>query len=112
MEVYLDNSATTQVFQEVADLAVKVMVEDYGNPSSLHTKGFEAEKYLRTAKKQIADTLKVKEKEILFTSGGTESDNLALTGCARANKRRGNHIISTKVEHPAVLNTLNALVVG
>lgn len=105
MEVYLDNSATTCVFPEVAELMTKIMCEDYGNPSSLHMKGVQAENYLRYAKETLAKILKVNEKEIVFTSGGTESDNLALTGCAFANSRRGKHIITTQIEHPAVLKT-------
>lgn len=105
MEVYLDNSATTRVFPEVAELMTKIMCEDYGNPSSLHRKGVQAENYLRQAKGTLATLLKVNEKEIFFTSGGTESDNMALTGCAFANGRRGRHIITTQVEHPAVLKT-------
>lgn len=106
MEVYLDNSATTRVFPEVAELMTKIMCADYGNPSSLHTKGIEAEQYLRYAKGVFAKILKVNEKEIFFTSGGTESDNMAIMGCALANQRRGKHLITTKVEHPAVLNTM------
>ena len=109
MEVYLDNSATTRTFPEVAELMTKVMCEDYGNPSSLHRKGVQAEQYLRYAREVFARILKVGEKEILFTSGGTESDNLALIGCARANERRGRHLITTQVEHPAVLNTMRYL---
>lgn len=105
MEVYLDNSATTKVFPEVAELMVKIMCEDYGNPSSLHMKGVEAEKYLLYAKETFAGLLKVNRSEIYFTSGGTESDNLALTGCAFANMRRGKHIITTQIEHPAVQKT-------
>lgn len=105
MEVYLDNSATTRVFPEVAELMTKIMCEDYGNPSSLHRKGMQAENYLRRAKETLAKILKVNEKEIFFTSGGTESDNMALTGCAFANSRRGKHIITTQIEHPAVLKT-------
>ncbi len=105
MEVYLDNSATTRVFPEVAELVKKVMCEDYGNPSSLHMKGMQAEDYLRYAKETFARILKVNAKEIFFTSGGTESDNLALIGCAMANARRGKHIITTKIEHPAILKT-------
>ena len=89
MEVYLDNSATTRCFDEVAALMTRIMCEDYGNPSSLHRKGVEAEKYIRYAKEVIAKNLKVNEKEIFFTSGGTESDNLALRGCAYANCRSG-----------------------
>lgn len=109
MEVYLDNSATTRVFPEVAELMTKIMCEDYGNPSSLHMKGVQAEQYLRYAKETFARVLKVKESEILFTSGGTESDNLALVGCAMANRRRGNHLITTQIEHPAILQTMHYL---
>ena len=109
MEVYLDNSATTRVFPEVAQLMTKVMCEDYGNPSSMHRKGVEAERYIRYAKEALAKLLKVSEKEILFTSGGTESDNMALIGCAMANMRRGKHLITTKVEHPAILQTMHYL---
>lgn len=109
MEIYLDNSATTRVYPEVAALIMKIMTEDYGNPSSMHNKGVEAEKYVTEATKQIAKAMKVQEKEILFTSGGTESDNLALIGTAMANKRAGMHIITTKVEHPAILNTVKYL---
>ncbi|MBQ3891520.1 MAG: cysteine desulfurase [Lachnospiraceae bacterium] len=105
-EIYLDNSATTRVYPEVSNLMCKIMLDDYGNPSSMHTKGVEAEKYVLDAYKEIAEVLKVKEKEIVFTSGGTESDNLALIGAAMANKRAGMHIITTKVEHPAILNTV------
>jgi len=106
MEVYLDNSATTRVFPEVAELMTKIMCVDYGNPSSLHTKGIEAEQYLRYAKETLATILKVSEKEIFFTSGGTESDNMAVMGCAQAAVRRGKHLITTQIEHPAVLNTM------
>lgn len=109
MEVYLDNSATTKVFPEVAELMTKIMCEDYGNPSSLHMKGVQAEQYVRDAKETLARIMKVSEKDILFTSGGTESDNLALVGCAMANRRRGNHLITTRIEHPAVLQTLRYL---
>lgn len=105
MEAYLDNSATTRVFPAVAELMTRIMCEDYGNPSSLHRKGIQAENYLRHAKETLAKILKVNEKEIFFTSGGTESDNMALIGCAFANSRRGRHIITTKIEHPAVLKT-------
>ena len=109
MEVYLDNSATTRVLPEVAQLMTKVMCEDYGNPSSMHRKGVEAENYIRYAKETLAKLLKVSEKEIIFTSGGTESDNMALIGCAMANMRRGRHLITTRIEHPAVLQTMNYL---
>lgn len=105
MEAYFDNSATTRVFDCVRDIVVKTMTEDYGNPSAKHKKGMEAEQYIRQAKLEIAKTLKVDEKEILFTSGGTESNNMALIGAALANKRAGNHIITTAIEHPSVYNT-------
>ena len=109
MEIYQDNSATTRVFPEVAEVMTRVMCEDYGNPSSLHMKGVQAEQYLRNAKETFARILKVNEKEIFFTSGGTESDNMALTGCARANARQGKHLITTQIEHPAILNTMRYL---
>ena len=109
MEVYLDNSATTRVLPEVAQLMTKVMCDDYGNPSSMHRKGVEAESYIRYAKETLARLLKVSEKEIIFTSGGTEADNMALIGCAMANMRRGRHLITTRIEHPAVLQTMNYL---
>ncbi len=105
MEVYLDNSATTRVFPEVAEAMVKIMCEDYGNPSSMHNKGVESERYIRYAKEVFAKILKVNEKEIYFTSGGTESDNMAIIGCALANHRAGKHLITTVIEHPAVLQT-------
>lgn len=109
MEVYLDNSATTRCFDEVGQYVQKIMCEDYGNPSSMHHKGVEAEKYLRYARETIARLLKVNEKEILFTSGGTESDNIALIGTAMANHRRGRHLITTQIEHPAILQTMQYL---
>lgn len=109
MEVYLDNSATTMCYPEVGEMVYKVMCRDYGNPSSMHRKGVEAEHYIRDAKESIAKIMKVNAKEIFFTSGGTESDNLALMGCARANRRSGNHLITSSIEHPAVLNTMRHL---
>ena len=109
MEIYLDNSATTRAFSEVAELVSKVMCEDYGNPSSLHMKGIGAEKYIKEAKAVFAGILKVNEKEIFFTSGGTESDNLAIIGSAMANLRAGKHIITSKIEHPAVLESMKYL---
>ena len=108
-EIYLDNSATTMAYPQVGDLVRKVMCQDYGNPSSMHRKGVEAEKYVKEAKERLAKLLKVEEKEIFFTSGGTESDNLALIGAARANMRRGKHLITTSIEHPAILNTMHYL---
>lgn len=109
MEIYLDNSATTRVNPEVAALVNKVMLEDYGNPSSMHRKGMDAEKYVKQARKTFADILKVQEKEIFFTSGGTESDNLAVIGSALANQRAGKHIITSKIEHPAILESMKYL---
>ena len=106
MEVYLDNSATTACFPEVAKLMTQILCEDYGNPSSMHRKGLEAEHYLKEAKDTFARILKVNTRELFFTSGGTEADNLALIGCAWANQRSGKHIITTKIEHPAVLEPL------
>ena len=106
MEVYLDNSATTRCYDEVAELVCKVMCTEYGNPSSMHHKGVEAEQYLRYARETLAGLLKVSEKEILFTSGGTEADNIALIGTAMANHRRGRHMITTRMEHPAILQTM------
>lgn len=109
MEVYLDNSATTRVFPDVAELMKKLMCIDYGNPSSLHRKGVTAENHIRYAKEILAGILKVNEKELFFTSGGTESDNLAIIGCALANQRQGKHLITTQIEHPAVIQTMKYL---
>lgn len=108
-EVYLDNSATTCAYESVGDLVRKVMCQDYGNPSSMHKKGMEAEQYIKEAKEILAKLWKVQEKEIFFTSGGTESDNLALIGAARANRRAGNHLITSAIEHPAIINTMRYL---
>lgn len=109
MEAYFDNSASTKVLDSVKDIVVKTMTEDYGNPAAKHRKGMEAEQYIRDARKIIADTMKVQEKEILFTSGGSESNNMALIGAAWANQRAGKHIISTSIEHPSVYNPLGVL---
>lgn len=102
MEAYLDNSATTRCYKEVAEIVAKTMTEDFGNPSAMHLKGVEAENYVKEAAKAIAKTLKVQDKEIYFTSGGTESDNWALIGTALANHRQGKHMITTPFEHSAV----------
>lgn len=106
MEVYFDNSATTRVLEPVKDIVVKTMMEDYGNPSARHKKGLDAEQYIKEAAEIIAGTLKVTPKEIVFTSGGSESNNMALIETAMANKRAGNHIISTAIEHASVYNPL------
>lgn len=108
-EIYFDNAATTMVYEEVADKMKEIMICDYGNPSSLHLKGMQGEKYIKEAKDILAKLLKVKEKEIFFTSGGTESNNWALIGGARGGKRRGKHIITTVIEHPAVYNVTGFL---
>lgn len=108
-EIYLDNSATTRVFPEAAKLVEQAMLSDYGNPSSKHRKGLEAERLFRRAREQVAKTLRVKPREIVFTSGGTESDNAALIGAALAKRRQGKHIISSNVEHAAVYQTLSFL---
>ncbi|MCH5280955.1 MAG: cysteine desulfurase [Lachnospiraceae bacterium] len=109
MEVYLDNSATTRAYPEVASLVAEIMTKEYGNPASMHLKGVEAESYIKASKKTIAGILKVQEKEIFYTSGGTEADNWALMGAAYANARMGRHLITTRIEHPAVLKTMEHL---
>ncbi|GMQ64014.1 cysteine desulfurase family protein [Vallitalea maricola] len=109
MEIYLDNGATTKPFEVVIEEMCKVFREDYGNPSSLHKKGFEAEKYIIKSKDIFSKILKVNQKEIYFTSGGTESNNLAILGVANAYKRSGKHIITTAIEHSSVKNTINYL---
>ncbi len=108
-EVYLDNSATTRAYDDVGELVRKVMCEDYGNPSSMHAKGVAAEQYIKEARETFAKLLKVQPKEIVFTSGGTESDNLALRGAAAANQRAGKHLITTAIEHPAIINPMRHL---
>ena len=109
MEAYFDNSATTKVLDCVKDAVVDAMCVNYGNAAAKHRKGVEAENLIREAKKAIADTLKVQEKDILFTSGGTESNNTALIGTALANRRAGKHLITTGVEHPSIYNTMSFL---
>ena len=109
MEAYFDNSATTVVTESVKDIVVKAMTEDYGNPSSMHMIGVNAEKYVKTAKENIAKILKVDVGEIYFTSGGTEGNNMAIIGSANANKRAGNRVITTKIEHSSVANPMKYL---
>ena len=109
MQAYLDNSATTRCMECVTEKMVKVMREEYGNPSSMHTKGVEAEHYIKEAKDFFAKNLKVNEKEIYFTSGGTESNNMAVIGTALANQRAGRHLITSSVEHASVANTMKYL---
>ena len=109
MECYLDNSATTRVIEEAADIVREVMLKDYGNPSSLHNIGFSAEKHIKRAKETFAAILKCSPKNIVFTSGGTESNNTALTGTAIFKKSRGRHLITTPFEHPAVSRVMSFL---
>ena len=109
MECYLDNSATTRCFDETIKAVEEEMKTYYGNPSSMHKKGFEAEKKIREVTKIIASTLKCEESEIVYTSGGTEADNMALIGIARAYKRQGKHIITSSIEHAAILQTAEFL---
>lgn len=109
MEAYLDNAATTPVLPEVCGIMLKVMEEDYGNPSSKHTKGMAAERYITEAAEDIAALMKCKPKEIVFTSGGTEANNMAILGAASANARKGKHIITTSIEHASVHGPLARL---
>lgn len=108
-EIYFDNSSTTKVCREAAEKVMEVMTENYGNPSSLHTIGFRAEQEMRAARSAVASLLDVRPEEIYFTSGGTESNNIALFGAARARKKRGRRIVTTAIEHPSVLNTMKKL---
>ena len=108
-DIYLDNSATTRCFPEVAALMNEIYLEDYGNPSSMHHRGVTAERRIAQAKQTLASILKVREKNLYFTSCGTESDNLAIIGGALAAQRRGRHLITTKIEHPAVLEAMKYL---
>ncbi len=107
--VYLDNSATTRVSDTAAKKALEAMLENYGNPSSLHTKGIDAEKYLTDAQKVTASRIGASAEEIIFTSGGTESNNLAIFGAVNARKRMGNRIVTTEIEHHSVLEACQQL---
>jgi cysteine desulfurase len=109
MEAYLDNSATTRAFDEVAELVAKVMTSEYGNASSVHHMGVISANRLSEARDIISSTLKVDPQEIIFTSGGTESDNMSILGVAKANAWRGKHIITTAIEHPAILEATTHL---
>jgi len=108
-EIYLDNSATTRQYDEVTSLMAEVASRNYGNPSSLHTKGIEAERLITGARETIAEILGVQPSEIYFTSGGTESNNLAILGYLDANPRKGKHVITTRIEHPSVLEVFRHL---
>lgn len=109
MECYLDNSATTAVSPAAAALALRMMTEEFGNPSSLHRRGFLAERAMTEARGQVAAVLHCRPDEIIFTSGGTESNNIALLGAAHALRRRGNRIVTTAVEHHSILAIGKAL---
>ncbi len=106
MGAYFDNAATTRVYDSVCQVMMQAMQTDYGNPSSLHMKGVDAERYIKTAKERISKALRVEEKEIVFTSGGTESNNMAIIGAAMANCRAGKHLITTRIEHASVYNPM------
>lgn len=109
MSVYLDNSATTAQRREVTEAMTAAMENTWGNPSSLHRMGVEAEKLVKASRKTVARVLGASEEEIYFTSGGTESDNTAIFGACEARKRAGRHIITTAIEHPAVLECFRKL---
>ncbi|MDD6920666.1 MAG: cysteine desulfurase family protein [Eubacteriales bacterium] len=109
MQVYLDNSATTKPYREVVEIMTKYLTENFGNPSSLHAIGVEAERGVKTARKQIANSLGVDEAGVFFTGSGTEGDNTVILGAARKLKSRGNRVITTTVEHPAVLEAFKIL---
>lgn len=108
-EIYLDNSATTMVCPEAAAKALQMMTENYGNPSSLHAKGFEAQKELENARISVSELLGAEPSEIVFTSGGTESNNTAVFGAAEALSRRGSKIVTTALEHSSVLEAVQRL---
>lgn len=108
-EIYFDNSATTRIRDDVIDTILQTYLEAYGNPSSLHKKGIQAEKKVNTAREIISKAINSTSSEIIFTSGGTESNNLAVKGIAQRYKRRGMHLITSKIEHPSVLNVFKFL---
>ena len=110
MEVYFDNSATTRPYDEVIDKMVSVMRVDYGNPSSLHTKGLDAEHLIDDATAEITKALKCLPEEIIFTSGGTESNNMAIIGSVLAKRRSGKHIVVSAVEHASVAAVMQFLI--
>lgn len=109
MEVYLDNSATTKPYAQVVEEMCKALTEDFANPSSDYRKGFLVEKKIKKIRENIAKTIGVEDKSIIFTSGGTEGNNATIRSVAGLNKRRRNHIITSCIEHPAVLNTVKSL---
>lgn len=108
-EIYFDNSSTTKVCRESAEKVAEMLTENYGNPSSLHTLGFRAERAMEAAREKVAAVLSARTDEVFFTSGGTESNNMALFGAAESGAKRGRHIVSTMVEHPSVLKVMKRL---
>lgn len=108
-EIYLDNSATTPLYPEVLALMNRVQEHYFGNPSAMHEKGIAAEKVITAARRQVANLIGVSDREVIFTSGGTEANNLAICGAARRNRKRGNHLITSAIEHPSVLNCFRHL---
>lgn len=107
--IYLDNCATTRIRNEVAEAIATSYMEDIGNPSSLHRLGFKAEKKIDRSREEIAKFLRVRPEEIFFTSGGTESNNMAINGLVEKMKKRGNHIITTRIEHPSIYSYMEKL---
>ena len=110
MEVYFDNSATTRVYDEAIDIMVETMRNNYGNPSSLHLKGLDAEHLIKASAEKICKVLKCTPEEVVFTSGGTESNNMAIVGTALAKKRNGKHIVVSSVEHASVSAVMQFLI--
>lgn len=108
-EIYLDNSATTRVCEKSAEKVLELMTQCYGNPSSLHKKGLEAQREVAHARQAVAVSLGAQPREIIFTSGGTEANNLAVLGGAAAGRRRGKRIVTTAIEHPSVLEPMRQL---
>lgn len=109
MEIYLDNSATTKPAPEVVEAMRDALEKYYGNPSALHRKGLEAEKLLKKARGQVAEAIGAADNEIIFTSGGTESNNLAILGSLKKLRQRGNRLLTSKIEHPAVRTVFTEL---
>ncbi|MEZ0537389.1 cysteine desulfurase family protein [Caldicellulosiruptoraceae bacterium PP1] len=109
MEIYFDNAATTKPFDELIDEIPKFLSENYGNPSSLHRLGIQSERVIKSAREVISKEINARPDEVFFTSGGTEGNNLAIQGLARVNKKRGQKIVTTEVEHPSVINTFEKL---
>ena len=107
--IYLDNSATTKPHKEVMQTFMAVNEQYYANPASIHAMGVESNELLMRAREQVADILHTDAKNVLFTSGGTESNNTAIFGLARGNTHKGKHILTTVIEHPSVLESVKQL---